>query len=142
MKCKQITVSPVRSEGAGDNRRMAGYIRHRPYANRCRHTAQDPRGGGFRTGRGLLAPAGDTGTPLTPRPRSRLNRPPSARSRTWSCSRTHPAKTLPVETHGSISPPWSRLLKAHTGTLLNILQPNTSGHPLNRDRSEKSRQPQ
>ena len=72
MKCKLITVSPAGSEGAGESRRMTGKTRHRPYANRCRYTAQEPRGGGFRTGRGPLAPAGDTGTPLTPRPRSRL----------------------------------------------------------------------
>ena len=87
MLSREFIVPPAISKGAGRSRRIAD-INRQPL--------QEPRGGGFRTGRRALAPADDVGT-YTYRPCLRLDGSPSARSLS-GCSRFLPAKTLPVET--------------------------------------------
>lgn len=82
MLLESLSSPPATSKGAG------GHGRKTPL--------QEPRGGGFRTGRRALAPADDAGM-YTYRPCLRLDRPPSARSLS-GCSRFLSAKTLPVET--------------------------------------------
>lgn len=79
---ESLSSPPATSKGAG------GHGRKTPL--------QEPRGGGFPTGRQALAPADDAGT-YTYRPCLRLDGSPSARSLS-GCSRFLPAKTLPVET--------------------------------------------
>ena len=87
MTSKKFIVPPAISKGAGGSRRIAD-INRQPL--------QEPRGGGFRTGRRALAPADDAGT-YTYRPCLRLDGSSSARNLS-GCSRFLPAKTLPVET--------------------------------------------
>lgn len=87
MLSRELIVPPAISKGTGESRRIADIVRQ---------PLQEPRGGGFRTGRRALAPADDVGT-YTYRPCLRLDGSSSARSLS-GCSRFLPAKTLPVET--------------------------------------------